>query len=100
MLVINHFNPVYSAAICEKLEEWGKSKTNRGKFGRILDFFILYKNGEKIGKWTGEHLEAVEDMLKETAPELFNEAFNMAKGGHIVSEDNIGVRKFFKNEKK
>ena len=92
MIVINHFSPFYSAAICEKLDEWGKSKSNRGKFGRILDFMILYKQDVKIERWTGEHLDAVEDMLKEVAPELFNQAFSMANGGHIMHTENVGVR--------
>ena len=104
--IINIFDKDYSPMICHKIGRWGKSRENRAKFGRILDYMIDVdipnertqenvdpKKGVKLTElcFNDESKKTFEDFLIDLAPELFGQVKELAENDSFVS-GNIFVK--------
>ena len=104
--IINIIKHDYSPLLCQKIDKWGRTRENRAKFGRILDYLSKITltevesdkpekplEGVKLTEpcFNDESKKAFEDFLIDLAPELFGQITEMA-GEDSFTNGNIFVR--------
>ena len=107
IVIINIFDKDIAPLLCQKIDKWGRTRENRAKFGRILDYMMETAIDEPATeevdiktKAYPKFYEAVfddqvkksfEDFLVNLAPELFEAAKEMA-GEDLMTTGNIFIK--------